>query len=163
MDSGQRRPEIVSADGGTSLTTGPIRVTVRVSSDHSDRFTLVDYEAPPGFAAPPVLHHHTREDWAAHVTHGELTFIFADGEAGAPAGSTVLIPAGCDFAWRNDHTEPARFLAIHAPAGFDRFFLDVASGVADRGGEATPEVMREVVPALWDTYGIEPAAAGGPA
>lgn len=162
MDDGQR-PSIISADGGTTLTAGPVRVTVRVGSDHSAQFTLVDYEAPPGFSAPPVLHHHTREDWAAHVTQGELTFVFADGEVSAPAGSTVFIPVGCDFAWRNDHAKPARFLAIHAPAGFDGFFVDVASGVADRGGEVTPEVMQEVVPPLWAAYGIEPAAAGGPA
>jgi hypothetical protein len=72
----------------------------------------------------------------------------------------VFIPAGADFAWRNDQDEPARFLAIHAPAGFERFFLDVADNVTDRGGTVTPEVMAEIIPPLWRQYGIEPARPG---
>lgn len=67
------------------------------------------------------------------------------------------MPAETDFAWRNDGDEPARFLAIHAPAGFERFFLDVADTIADRDGAFSPEVMQSIIPPLWQQYGIEPA------
>lgn len=151
-------PQTIAPDEGVELAAGPVRVTLKVTSKHSDRFTMVDYEAPPRFAGPPVLHHHTREDWAAYVLAGRMTFVLADEEVSAPAGTTVFIPAGADFAWRNDGDEPARFLAIHAPAGFDRFFLDVADNVTDRDEEISPAVMQEIIPPLWRQYGIQPAA-----
>ncbi len=132
-------------------------MTLKVTSEHSDRFTLVDYEVPPRFAGPAALHHHTREDWAAYILAGRMTFVFADGEVDAPTGTTVFCPIGVDFAWCNDGDEPARFLAIHAPAGFDRFFLDMADNVTDRGGQVTPELMQEIIPPLWREYGIQPA------
>lgn len=150
-------PVMIARDEGVRLDAGPVSLTLKVTSDHSDQFTLLDYRVPPGFAAPPALHHHTREDWAAHVTEGEITFVFADGEVAAPAGATVFVPAGCDFAWRNDHDTPARYLAIHAPAGFDHFFVDLADGVAAHGGSVTPDVMRQVIPPLWTKYGLETA------
>lgn len=149
-------PWVIASDDGVRLDAGPVRVALKVTSEHSDRFTVVDYEAPPRFAGPAVLHHHTREDWAAYVLAGRLTFIFAEREVQAPAGTTVFVPAGADFAWRNDEDGPARFLAVHAPAGFDRFFLDVADDLTDRGGTVSPEVMGEIIPPLWQQYGIEP-------
>lgn len=150
---------VIGPDEGIHLGAGPVRMTLRVTSEHTSRFTLLDYHVPPGFAAPPTLHHHTREDWAAHILDGELVYVFADGEVHAPAGATVFIPAGTNFAWRNDRDEPARYLAVHSPAGFDHFFTDVADGVNTRGGEATPEVMQQVIPPLWAKYGLEPAGA----
>lgn len=156
-------PQIIGPDDGVELSAGPVQLVLKVTSEHSDRFTLLDYRVPPGFAAPPALHHHTREDWAAHVTAGALTFTFADQEIRADAGTTVFVPAGCDFAWRNAGDDPARFLAAHAPAGFDRFFVDVADGIADEGGTPSPETMQRVVPPLWGRYGIEPRDADGPA
>lgn len=152
-------PVVVGRDEGVELSAGPVRMTLKLTSEHSRRFTLIDYRVPPRFAAPPTLHHHTREDWAAHVTEGELTFTFGDGEVRATAGATVLVPAGVDFAWRNDGDVPARYLAIHSPAGFERFFVDVTDGIRARGGAIDPAVMREVIPPLWAEYGIEPAGS----
>lgn len=152
-------PRVVGPDEGLTLEGGANSMTLKVTSEHSDRLTVVEYRAAPNFSAPPVLHHHTREDWVAYVLEGELTFVFPEREVRAPRGTTVFVPAGTDFAWRNDADEPARYLAIHAPAGFDRFFVDVAEAIADRGGAATPEVMKEVIPPLWEKYGIRPASA----
>lgn len=156
------KPAVIGPDEGMTLDAGPNRVTLKITSAQSEKLTLLEYRAGPRFAAPPVLHHHTREDWVAYVLEGEVTFVFSDGEVYAPAGTTVFVPAGADFAWRNDRDEPARYLAIHAPAGFDQFFVDVADAVAERGGTPTPEVMREVIPALWTKYGIHPSNSSGP-
>lgn len=154
-------PVVIAPEEGIEIGAGPVRVMLKVTSEHSERFTLIDYRVPPRFVAPPTLHHHTREDWAAYVMEGELAFVFGEGDVPAPAGTTVYVPAGTDFAWRNDRDEPARFLAVHSPAGFERFFVDVADGVAARGGTVSPAVMQEVIPPLWTKYGIEPA--GSPA
>lgn len=162
VDAQRKGVRVLGSDEGVRLGAGPVSITLKVTSEDSDLFTLLDYRVPAGFTAPPTLHHHVSEDWAAYVLEGELTFLFPDGPEQAGPGTTVFVHSGEDFAWRNDGDEPARFLAIHAPAGFDRFFVDVAEGVAARGGKVTPEVMGEIVPPLWDQYGIEPAAPQGP-
>lgn len=155
-----RRPVVLAPGEGVRLQAGPNLIVLRVTSEYSERFTLLEYRVGPRFTAPPTLHHHTREDWAAHVLAGEVVFVFDDGEVQAGPGTAVFVPAGAGFAWRNDRDEEARYLAVHAPAGFDRFFVDAASAVSERGGPS-PEVMAEVIPPLWARYGVEPARQGG--
>lgn len=150
------QPRVLGTDEGVHLSAGPVGVTLKITSEDSDRFTLVDYRVPAGFVAPPTLHHHTREDWALYVTEGAPSFRFTDGVVPAVAGTTVFVPVGADFAWSNARDEPARFLAIHAPAGFDRFFVDVARGIDEHGVTVTPEVMQTVIPPLWERYGVQP-------
>lgn len=137
---------IVGPGEGVALKAGPNQVTLKASSDDSQRLSLIELRAAPRFVAPAALHHHTREDWIAYVTEGEPTFVFADREVRASKGATVFVPAGEDFVWRNETDEPAVYLAIHAPAGFDQFFVDVAEGVEAQGGAAKPDVMREGIP-----------------
>jgi quercetin dioxygenase-like cupin family protein len=45
-------------------------------------------------SGPAELHVHHADDEAWHVLGGMLHFRFADGEADAPAGATVFVPAG---------------------------------------------------------------------
>lgn len=155
-------PVVIGPEEGERLRAGGNQITLKVTSEHSRRLTLLEFSVAPNFAAPPLLHHHTREDWVAYVIEGEVIFVFSDREVRAPTGTTVLIPAGADFAWRNDADEPARYLAIHAPAGFDQFFVDVAEQLSARAGPPTPEVMQQVIPPLWAKYGIESESAGKP-
>jgi len=150
------RPLVLGPDDGHVLQSGPTRITLKVTAQESNRFSLVDYHVAPGFAPPPALHFHEQEDWMAYVLEGELTFVFDGGETSAVAGSVIFIPRGTPFAWRNEREEPARYLAVYAPAGFEQFFLDVGEGVAARGG-ASQETMAAVIPPLWEKYRIRPA------
>ena len=158
---GGGEPTVVEPGGGTHLRIGANQITLKVTSAQGEKFALAEYHVAPRFAAPPVLHHHTREDWAAYVVEGEVTFVFPEREVCAPAGTTVFIPAEADFAWRNDRDEAARYLAIYAPAGFEQFFLELASAIT-AGGAPTPEVMRQVIPPLWAKYEVRPQAVPGP-
>jgi mannose-6-phosphate isomerase-like protein (cupin superfamily) len=65
-------------------------------------------------------HVHLDEDDAFYMLEGELTFVFDDRRVSAPPGTFVLVPPGVRHGFRNDQARPARFLNIHAPAGFDR-------------------------------------------
>ena len=158
---GGAEPSVIGPDGGTRLRMGTSEIALKVTSAQGEKFSLLEFRVAPRFAAPPALHHHTREDWAAYVVEGEVTFVFPEREVRAPAGATVFVPAGADFAWRNDREEPARYLAIFAPAGFEQFFSDLAGAVAAASGAPTPEVMREVIPPLWAKYEIRPRAGSG--
>ena len=150
---GDRQPLVVGPDEGQALAMGGNRITLKVTAQQTDRFSLVDYQVAPNFSAPPALHFHEREDWAAFVLEGEITFVFDGGEVIAPADSTVLIPRGTPFAWRNDQDTPARYLAVHAPAGFEQFFVDVHDGIRSHE-DFSPSAMAEIVPPLWTKYRI---------
>jgi mannose-6-phosphate isomerase-like protein (cupin superfamily) len=158
---GGAEPSVIGPDEGTPLRMGANEIALKVTSAQGEKFALVEFRVAPRFAAPAVLHHHTREDWAAYVVEGEVTFVFSEREVRASAGATVFVPAGADFTWRNDREEPARYLAIYAPAGFEQFFPDLAGAVAAGGRAPTPEVMRQVIPPLWAKYDIRPRPSSG--
>jgi mannose-6-phosphate isomerase-like protein (cupin superfamily) len=58
------------------------------------------------------LHVHHQDDEAWYVIDGALRFRFADRELIAPAGSTVLVPAGVPHTFGNAGPEPSRYLIV---------------------------------------------------
>ncbi len=154
-DGATSAPVMVRADDGTRLNGRPSTVTIKVGAQNGAAFSVAVFEAAPGFRAPPELHGHTREDWAAYVLAGEVAFATDEGEVRAGCGDLALFPRGTRFAWSNPGEQPARFLAIYAPAGFEQFFADLAEAVADRPDAiADPAAMGRIVGPLWERYGI---------
>jgi uncharacterized RmlC-like cupin family protein len=60
--------------------------------------------------APLHVHHEDDEAW--YVVEGALRFRLADRELLAPAGSTVLIPAGVPHTFGNAGPEPSRYVIV---------------------------------------------------
>ena len=60
--------------------------------------------------APLHVHHHDDEAW--YVIEGALRFRSVEGELIAPAGSTVLVPAGVPHTFGNAGPEPSRYLIV---------------------------------------------------
>jgi mannose-6-phosphate isomerase-like protein (cupin superfamily) len=58
------------------------------------------------------LHVHHADDEAWHVVSGALRFRFGDRQLIAPAGSTVLVPAGVPHTFGNAGPEPSRYIII---------------------------------------------------
>ena len=67
----------------------------------------------------PEPHVHPTEDDAFYVVEGELVFLVEDDEVTAGAGTFVLVPPGVRHTFANRTDSIARFLNVHAPAGFD--------------------------------------------
>ncbi len=67
----------------------------------------------------PEPHVHPTEDDAFYVVEGELVFLVEDDEVAAGAGTFVLVPPGVRHTFANRTDSIARFLNVHAPAGFD--------------------------------------------
>ena len=126
------------------------RLELLAEAADSPRASVVRYTVAPGFAAPPVLHHHVEDDVTMVVLEGTLVMAGVDGEQEVPAGSTVVLPHGTPFAWRNgSDTEPMVYLAVYAPGGFEQYFVAVTDALSD-GAAPTPELFAP----LWDRYGI---------
>ena len=65
----------------------------------------------------PPLHVHHKGDEAWHVLEGTLSFRYIDRTAHAPAGTTVLVPAGIAHTFGSDG--PVRYLIIATNEIFD--------------------------------------------
>jgi mannose-6-phosphate isomerase-like protein (cupin superfamily) len=67
----------------------------------------------------PETHAHDAEDDAFYMLEGELTFVVDGEELVAGARTFVLVPPGVPHTFANRRDEIARFVNVHAPAGFD--------------------------------------------
>lgn len=100
------------------------------------RLSVVEHPMAPGSLIEP--HTHDREDEYSFVVSGTLGMMLGDREFEASAGMLVAKPRGIKHAAWNATTEPARFVEIISPAGFERFFYemsDLFGGPEDPSGE----------------------------
>lgn len=150
-----REPTITTPDRVPSRAMGPTSIRFLFEASRGGAYSVIELHAAPGFAGPPMPHHHTREEASFVVLEGALTFDIAGASHRVDAGGLAHLPPGVDFTWKNASAEaPARFLCIYAPAGFEQMFLDVERAVVDRGEPPTPAAMRELMPPIWQKYGI---------
>ena len=87
-------------------------------TQHTPRFNLSIITIQPLRDGPPV-HQHAAEDDSFYMLDGELTFIVDDAEVVAGPGTFVLVPPEVPHTFANRGDKPARFMNVHAPAGFD--------------------------------------------
>lgn len=88
-------------------------------------FALVEHPiAPRALAAP--LHVHTHEDEYSYVLAGHVGVQVGDEVQVAAPGDLVAKPRGTWHAFWNAGDEPARVLELISPAGFERYFADLA-------------------------------------
>ena len=83
---------------------------------------------PAGWEGPP-LHHHDFDE-AFYVLEGEPTFQLGAELSTATPGELVFAPRGVHHTLANLGENPARYLLICTPAGFERYFDKVAARMA---------------------------------
>jgi mannose-6-phosphate isomerase-like protein (cupin superfamily) len=96
-----------------------------VRSEDTSRFNLAIITIAPGHSGPEP-HSHEDEDDTFFLLDGELTFTVENETLTAEPGTLVLVPPGLVHTFENKGSEPARFLNIHAPAGFDKRLMSDA-------------------------------------
>ncbi len=92
---------------------------------NNESFGLMEHwEMPPGFASPYHMHH--LEDEAFYVLEGEMAFV-CDGKwmKGGP-GTYIFGPREIPHGFKVVGSSPARMLLLCAPAGFERFVLELS-------------------------------------
>ncbi len=104
--------------------------TITVSGqDTNDRFCVIDMHVPPGGGPGP--HRHDFEETFI-LLDGEIEVTFRGETSIVRAGETANIPSNAPHRFHNASSRPARMICICAPAGNDRFFLEVGVPVATR-------------------------------
>jgi uncharacterized cupin superfamily protein len=107
---------VVVVRPGAGHRVGNVEFLAR--SVDTPRFNLALITIQPGRSGPPP-HVHDAEDDAFYVVDGELMFLLEDSELAAGPGTFVLVPPGVVHTFTNRGDVAARFLNVHAPAGFD--------------------------------------------
>ena len=66
------------------------------------------------------------------MLEGEIAATFRGKKSVVRAGDTINIPSNAPHQFHNGSSKPARLLCICAPAGQERFFMEVGTPVATR-------------------------------
>ena len=101
---------------------------------------LVEIVSEP-MSGPP-RHIHQGEDEVFYVLSGALEFWVAGERMVKSAGEAAFVPRGTDHTFCVVSDQPARFLTLHTPGGFDEFITEVATK-----GYRIPEDIGQVVEA----------------
>jgi mannose-6-phosphate isomerase-like protein (cupin superfamily) len=111
---GSERAVIVRPGEGHHV--GNVEFLARTADTPRFNFAIVTRQ--PRSDGPP-MHEHGSEDDAFYVLGGEVTFMVEDEEVIVGAGTFVLVPPGVRDTFANRSDAVARFVNVHAPAGFD--------------------------------------------
>ena len=120
-------PGIVVLPGeGRSVQLGGLGVVFKLlGADTGGTFAIVEHPIARGtLAAPP--HRHQDEDEASYVVEGNVTIEIGERVIHAAPGTLVFKPRGVFHAFWNSTDMPARVLEIISPAGFEKYFEEVA-------------------------------------
>lgn len=144
-------PEIIVwAGDGKAVELGGLGVVFKLmGADTGGRFAVVEHPIAPGtLAAPP--HRHQNEDEASYVLEGNIAVEIGDRVIYASSGTLVFKPRGIFHTFWNEDEIPARVLEIISPAGFEKYFEEVA--VLAQLGVLPDDSRRQ---ALADKYHVE--------
>jgi quercetin dioxygenase-like cupin family protein len=124
--------------------TGRVNVLLK-SSESGGRVAVMDNVVPAEAQGPP-LHHHDFDE-AFYVLEGELTFQLGEELIPHRAGELAFARRGAHHTFANLSGAGARMLIICTPAGFERYFQQMAARQAGmeppaEALEPWPEVVK---------------------
>ncbi|MGH9024451.1 MAG: cupin domain-containing protein [Acidimicrobiia bacterium] len=123
---------MVPPGSGRAVSLGGIGVVFKIAgSQTAGAFSIVEHPVQPGVLVPPHLH--SREDEYSFVIEGEVGARVGDREVSGGPGTYILKPRGVPHTFWNAGTTLARLVEIISPAGFDRYFEDMAALVPAQG------------------------------
>jgi mannose-6-phosphate isomerase-like protein (cupin superfamily) len=157
-------PTVIGPTEGRMVQLQTVGVRHMIPAEAADgRFSLVEHPmSAKGLAAP--LHRHNREDEYSFVLEGRMGALLGDDVVYAEPGDLVYKPRGQWHTFWNAGDGPARILEIISPAGFERFFDELALIVSDAApdparfaelcGRYALDMDPDSVPGLCERFGL---------
>jgi quercetin dioxygenase-like cupin family protein len=132
---------------GASRGDGVV-VLKATAEDTRGAYALRENALPPGPGPRP--HRHDAVDEAWYVLSGSMTFLAGEQVLEVPSGGFVLVPRGVTHAFMNRSVEPARFLVLFSPPGFEVMFEELHALQVAADGPPSPDELA----ALQARYGM---------
>jgi len=128
----------VRAGEGESVDLGGLGVDFKVrGSDTGGSIAVVEHPIGPRRLVPP--HIHTKEDELSYVLEGTIGVRIGDDIAEAAVGTYVFKPRNVKHTFWNPTDRPARLIEMIVPAGFDRYFAELARFFGSGGVAGSPQ------------------------
>ena len=148
----QRARRVLLQDEGETVWLRKLGIRFMIGGEETQgNFALVEHPIGPRALAAP-MHTHEREDEYTYVLEGAIGVQIGEEVIVAQPGDLVFKPRGVSHAFWNASDEPASALEIITPAGFERYFAELAplSPPANQG-----QLDEEAVGAVREKYGLE--------
>ena len=157
---------ILLAGEGRKLSTRAQEITFKATRADGSSVSVFEVEVPPGFDVG--AHVHDRSEEFFYVLEGQLEVLAfepveptgerwqdwksADGDhaLAAPAGSCMVVPAGCPHAFRNPTDMPARMLFHSFPSPDHERYFEELSEIFSAGEAVDPRAVQR----LRDRYDV---------
>jgi quercetin dioxygenase-like cupin family protein len=150
-------------NGSRSVSLGGLDVVFRVTGEETGgAIAVVEHPIAPGVLVPP--HVHEREDELTYVIEGEIGARVGEQEQRSLGpGRYLWKPRRIPHAFWNASGAPARILDVIVPAGFERFFDELAELIARGAGEDEIDeagrryghtIVPDWIPELEQRYGV---------
>ena len=137
-------------EGDTTSLFGDTYVVKAAGEETGGALAVIEAALAPRSAGTP-LHVNTLEDENYYVVEGTLTFRLGERTLEAPAGTFVHIPKGVVHTHWNATDAPVQLLGFPAPAGFEKFFADLAELMGSMP-PGPPDMSR--MAAVYEKYGL---------
>jgi quercetin dioxygenase-like cupin family protein len=155
------RPTTIAPDAGDPLGFAGVVGRLKIhAADTDGRFAVAYFPGIPPHTLGAPLHRHHKEDEYSHVIEGTLSVQLGDEVVTASAGTWVLKPRGQWHTFWNATDLPCRSIEIVSPAGFERYFGEVAAAGGDLerlahvNGKYSLDMQLESVQRLCARYGL---------
>jgi quercetin dioxygenase-like cupin family protein len=154
--AGAGRGFVVKAGEGPLVELPGWTYRVKVAaSDTAGALTVLEGEMEPGHRGP-IEHVHMGHDEAFFVLSGALRFRIGDGTRQLTAGETVFASRGLAHGFSNDGAEPARYLAMLSPSGYEFYFERLAALIRKHGSMPERDALLGLM-AEHGTFPVDPA------
>ena len=117
---------LLSPDEGETVWLHKLGIRFMIGGEQTDgNFSLVEHPIKPRALAAP-MHTHRHEDEYTYVLEGEIGVQIGEEVRVARPGDLIFKPRGVPHAFWNATDTMARALEIISPAGFERYFAELA-------------------------------------
>jgi quercetin dioxygenase-like cupin family protein len=149
MASGPRGIVLLPGEG-ISIAIPGFAATFKVVSRDTDGSHSVIETTVPAHAPGPPLHIHRTMDEEFYILDGELTVQVGEQTVTAIRGAYAYVPRGVPHAFANHSDHSVTFLDIVHPAGFERYYRDLAAAYREAGDTPSKETFAALF-AKYDT------------
>jgi quercetin dioxygenase-like cupin family protein len=148
----QRARRVLSPDEVETVWLRKLGIRFMIGEEETQgNFALVEYLIGARALAAP-MHTHEHEEEYTCVLEGEVGVQIGEEVLVAQPGDLVFKPRGVPHAFWNASDEPARALEIISPAGFERYFAELAPLLPPANQGPLDEAA---VGAVREKYGLE--------
>ena len=143
--------KVLNAAGGTTDWLGGFGIRHMIpGADSRGGFSLVEHPLKPRVLAAP-MHRHSREDEYSYVLRGRIGANLGGAVVYGGPGDLIYKPRDQWHTFWNAGEEDASLLEIISPAGFEKYFEELAALVGASGGRPEPAKLAP----LAARYGLE--------